>query len=117
MKCPACGTTLEAQLVLGTDYSEISKIQLNNQQLKPPEPRPTISGEDPYLSLPWKQSLKKSNLGTLLVTTELIQNTIARDLYDKLKEWKTMRVCQITYRYSQMDNGTEFLQQWRPIQE
>jgi hypothetical protein len=75
----------------------------------------TIGKEDHYLTLPWKQSQKKQNLGTILVTTELLQNPLARDLYDKVKEWKRLKVGQVTYCYSQMENGTEFLQKWSPV--
>ena len=76
------------------------------------KPQPTISGEDRYLSLPWKQSLKKSNLGTVLVTTEVLENPIARELYDRLKDWKTMRVDKNSYRLGKTDDGAEFLQKW-----
>ncbi|MGA2785300.1 MAG: hypothetical protein ABSF09_11440 [Candidatus Bathyarchaeia archaeon] len=75
---------------------------------------PTIDKEDPYLALPWKQSQKKQNLGTILVTPKLLENPLARDLYDKLKEWKSRRVGPVSYRYSKMENGTEFLQKWSP---
>jgi hypothetical protein len=79
---------------------------------EPAKPKPTISGEDRYLSLPWKQSLEKSNLGTVLVTTELLENPIARELYDRLKEWKSLKVDKNSYRLGKMDNGTESLQKW-----
>ena len=83
---------------------------------EPAKPQPTISGEDRYLSLPWKQSLEKSNLGTVLVTTELLENPIARELYDRLKEWKSLKVDKNSYRLGKMDNGTEFLQKWGPYE-
>ena len=76
----------------------------------------TIGKEDPYLTLPWKQSQKKQTLATIHVTPELLQNPLARDLYDKVKEWKNLHVGHTTYRYSKMENGTEFLQKWSPIQ-
>jgi hypothetical protein len=87
----------------------------NAQTPEPAKPQPTISSEDRYLSLPWKQSLKKSNLRTILVTTELLENPIAQELYDRLKEWKTMKVNQVSYRLSKMENGTEFLQKWSRV--
>jgi hypothetical protein len=76
---------------------------------------PTIRSEDPYFSLPWKQSQKKSNLATIRVTTELLENPIARELYDRLMIVTTMKVNQVSYRYSKMPDGTEFLQKWIPI--
>jgi hypothetical protein len=82
---------------------------------EPAKSQPTISSEDRYLSLPWKQSLKKSNLATILVTTELLENPIARELYDRLKDWKTMKVDKNSYRLSEMDDGAEFLQKWSSI--
>ena len=84
----------------------------NAQTPEPAKPQPTISSEDRYLSLPWKQSLKKSNLGTILVTTELLENPIARELYDHLKDWNNMKVGKNSYRLSKMDNGTVSLQKW-----
>ena len=83
---------------------------------EPAKPQPTISGEDRYLSLPWKQSLKKSNLGTVLVTTDLLENPIARELYDRLKEWKSLKVNKNSYRLGKMDDGPEFLQKWSPYE-
>jgi len=80
---------------------------------EPAKPQPTISGEDRYLSLPWKQ---KSNLGSILVTTELLENPIARELYDRLKEWESLKVNKNSYRLGKMDNGTEFLQKWGPYE-
>lgn len=84
----------------------------NSQTPASAKSQPTISEEDRYLSLPWKQSQKKPNLGTILVTTELLENPIARELYDRLNEWKTMKVDKNSYRLSKMDNGPEFLQKW-----
>jgi hypothetical protein len=75
---------------------------------------PTVTGQDHYLELPWKQSQKKQTLATIHVTPELLQNPLARDLYDKVKEWKNLHVGHVAYRYSKMDNGTEFLQKWSP---
>lgn len=79
---------------------------------QPAKPEPTIGKEDPYLALSWKQSQKKQNLGTILVTKEILENPLARELYDRLKDWKTMKAGKNSYRYSQMENGTEFLQKW-----
>ncbi|MGA2784375.1 MAG: hypothetical protein ABSF09_06730 [Candidatus Bathyarchaeia archaeon] len=45
----------------------------------------------------------------------LLRNTLTRELYDRLKDWKTMKVDHISYRLSKMDNGTEFLQKWSPV--
>ena len=53
------------------------------------KPQPTVTDEDRYLALPWKQSQKKPNLGTILVTPEILENSLARELYDRLKDWKT----------------------------
>jgi len=97
-KCPACG----AGLTITAEKKEPVQAAIN-------------STNDPYATLPWKQSLKKQNLGTLLVTPKLLENPLARELYDRCKEWKTMKVGKVSYRYSQMENGTEFLQQWRPF--
>ena len=69
-----------------------------------------ISSEDRYLKLPWKQSLKRSDLSTLMVTTDLLENPLARELYERLKEWKNLKVDKVTYRYSRMPDGPEFLQ-------
>ncbi len=73
---------------------------------------PSISSEDRYLTLPWKQSQKRQDLGTIMVTTELLENPIAGELYDRLQQWKTMKVNLNSYRLSKMDNGNEFLQKW-----
>jgi hypothetical protein len=89
--------------------SEGTRLQENRAK-----PEPTIGKEDPYLALPWKQSQKKQNLGTIHVTAEILENPLARELYDHLKEWKSIKVKQVNYRYSQMENGTEFLQKWSP---
>ena len=86
-----------------------AKVVLAEEPLKP---QPSVTVEDPYLALPWKQSQKKQTLATILVTPELLQNPLVRDLYDKVKEWKNLHVSHTTYRYSKMDNGTEFLQKW-----
>lgn len=110
-KCPSCGVALDVQITLDTDYSKISNMKLAEPA------KPTLSGEDRYLALPWKRSLKKQNLGTILVSMELLQNPLARELYDRLKDWKTMRAGDVSYRYSKTDNGTEFLQKWEPIKE
>lgn len=81
-----------------------------------PQPQPAISPpEDSFFSLPWKQSQKKPNLGTILVSQELLANPAARELYDKVKACKRFTVGQISYRYSKMENGTEFLQKWSPV--
>jgi hypothetical protein len=96
-------------------------IQKPAETAEPAQPQapvnrpPIISGDDPYASLPWKQSAKRQNLCTIHVTPEILANPQARELYDRLKEWKTMKVGKVSYRYSQMENGTEFLQQWRAI--
>jgi hypothetical protein len=48
-----------------------------------------------------------SQLADLVVCVPLaffIENTV--------KEVKSMRVHSVTYRYSKMDDGTEFLQKW-----
>jgi len=82
---------------------------------EPAKPQPTISDEDRYLSLSWKQSLKKTNLGTIFVTTELLENPLARELYDRLKDWKTLTVTKNNYCLSKMDNQNEFLQKWGPV--
>jgi hypothetical protein len=79
----------------------------------PYKPQPTI--EDRYLPLAWKQSQKKQNLATIMVTKELLENPVARELYDRLKDWRTMKVHQVSYRLSEMDDGTEFLQKWSQI--
>jgi len=94
----------------------IKPVAPTAQVPEPANPQPTISGEDRYLSLPWKQSLKKSNLGTILVTTELLENPIARELYDRLKEWVSLKVDKNSYRLGKMDNETEFLQKWGPYE-
>ena len=104
-----------AQSSLNDWTAQLKPTKPATQVPEPAKPQPTISDEDRYLSLPWKQSLKKTNLGTVLVTTELLENPLARELYDRLKDWKTMKVGHISYRLSKMDNGTEFLQKWSPV--
>jgi hypothetical protein len=108
-------TALEAAMA-------VTSIQRPSETSKPVQPQvpaksehPPISGDDPYASLPWRQSQKKQNLSTIRVTPEILANPQARELYDRLKEWKTMKVGKVSYRYSQMENGTEFLQQWRAV--
>ena len=76
---------------------------------------PPISSEDRYLTLPWKQSLKRSDLSTLMVTPDLLENPLARELYTCLKDWKTMKVDKVSYRYSKMPDGPEFLQKWSQV--
>ena len=48
--------------------------QVPLQELAKPEP--SVTGEDPYLSLPWKQSQKKQNLGTILATAEVLETRL-----------------------------------------
>lgn len=93
----------------GTPTLQPTKEVLAEELLKP---QPSVTSEDHYLSLPWKQSQKKQNLATILVTKELLENPLTRDLYNKLKDWKSMKVDKTSYRLSRMENGTEFLQKW-----
>jgi len=81
---------------------------------QPPKPE-AITADDHYESLPWKQSQKKSNLATILVTQEILENPTAKELFDKVKEWKTMKVGLVSYRYSKMPDGPEFLQRWSAV--
>ncbi|MGA2785859.1 MAG: hypothetical protein ABSF09_14310 [Candidatus Bathyarchaeia archaeon] len=98
-----------------TSQLKPTKPEQHTTSLEPAKPQPTtVTVEDRYLTLPWKQSMKKQNLGTIHVTPELLQNPLARELYDKVKEWKNLHVGHVAYRYSKMDNGTEFLQKWSP---
>jgi hypothetical protein len=71
-----------------------------------------ITAEDPYLTLPWKQSMKKQNLGTIMVTPQALENPLIRQLYDQVKQVKSMHVLSNSYRYSKMPDGAEFLQKW-----
>jgi hypothetical protein len=102
-------TALEAAMNVPRQEPEKARIRPGEVE------HPMITGDDPYASLPWKQSAKRQNLCTIHVTPETLGNPVARELYDRLKEWKTMKVGNVSYRYSQMENGTEFLQQWRAL--
>ncbi len=108
MKCPACGVSLE--LVRGTDYSKTQTIlaakasgaDITNEQLS---------------ALNWKQSVKKPSLSTILVNEASLGVPIIKLLYDRLaasanKAWK---LGEITYKLSENDEGTEWLQRWTPI--
>lgn len=77
------------------------------------EPKP-LNAEDPYKDLGFKQSAKKSNLGTLAVTDELLKNPVALELYQRLKEFKTLKVGKNQYRFSEFQ-GREYLQKWSQI--
>jgi CHAD domain-containing protein len=71
------------------------------------------STEDKYDKLPWRQSLKKRQLSTIPVTSELPE--LAKDLYNKLKntEKHVLRIGETTYKLSLYEEtGTEFLQRW-----
>jgi hypothetical protein len=107
-------TALEAAMNVAGQQPEKAATGPKPTQSQEPA-NPVITGDDPYASLPWRQSQKKQNLSTIRVTPEILANPQARELYDRLKEWKTMKVSKVSYRYSQMENGTEFLQQWRAV--
>jgi hypothetical protein len=72
-----------------------------------------IDQADNYGKLPWRQSSKKPQLGTIPVTSEMPEQ--ARELYEKLKnsEKHVLRIGEITYKLSLYEEtGTEFLQRW-----
>ena len=72
------------------------------------------SAADPYGSLPWKQSRKRPDLGTIFVTVNL--PPLARELYEKLKASEGYVIIEsdtTMYRLSIVDPGrTEYMQRW-----
>lgn len=104
MKCPACNTILEISVTAGTDVSK-TKTFLD----KATEPK--IYAEDPYEKLPWKVSLKKPNLSTIRITEDLLADPTAAQLYDRLRQWETLKVDKVTYRLSEF-RGEKYLQRW-----
>jgi hypothetical protein len=67
--------------------------------------------KDEYSALSWKQSRKRPELSTQLVSGTLPER--ARELYDKLKTAKTVRTQYYEYHLSITEDGREFLQRWR----
>jgi hypothetical protein len=69
---------------------------------------------DPYASLPWKQSARRPDLGTILVTVNL--PPLGQELYEKLKAAEGHAIVKsdtIMYRLWIVEAGrTEYLQQW-----
>jgi hypothetical protein len=77
----------------------------------PAQPQ-ALPSEDPYQNLPfWRQSQKKSNLATFTVSPETLQNPTVKDLYEKLKLVKNLKVLGTSYRLSEYQ-GREYLQKW-----
>jgi hypothetical protein len=77
----------------------------------PVNPQPVINEQDPYKDLPWRQSQKKTNLATILISDELLQNVTIADLFNKLKTVGTLRVLHTSYRLSEWNNSV-YLQKW-----
>jgi hypothetical protein len=78
-----------------------------------PTTTPTAPAEPVgYNGLPWKQSEKRRELATILVTPEL--PLPAKELYDALSKSAnlTLKLNDATYRLSKTDTGSEFLQRW-----
>jgi len=74
--------------------------------------QPAVSSSiDSYGSLPWRQSQKKPNLSTILVTSELPD--LARALYNALCKAfdNALQTNAATYKLSRTDTA-EFLQRW-----
>jgi hypothetical protein len=72
--------------------------------------------QDNYGKLPWRQSSKKPQLGTIPVTPDM--PPLAKDLYQKLKgtERHVLRIGETTYKLSLYEEtGTEFLQRWSKL--
>lgn len=68
--------------------------------------------DNPYEALPfWRQSSKRQNLRTIRVNAEVLGNIIAKELFDRVKEFGSMRVSNKSYRYSQY-GGAEYVQEW-----
>jgi hypothetical protein len=68
--------------------------------------------EDPYGSLPWKQSSVDPRLKTIRVTPDL--PPLGKELYSKLKgeAGRKLRIHEVTYKLSATPDGTEYLQRW-----
>jgi len=77
-----------------------------------PTPTSTMPSQPAgYNGLPWKQSEKRRELATILVTPEL--PLPAKELYDALSKAAnlTLKLNDATYRLSKTDTA-EFLQRW-----
>lgn len=109
-KCPSCGAVLEVNLTVGTDFTKTHQIlaakasgaDLTNEQLT---------------ALKWKQSQKKASLATILVTQDLLNVPLALLLYDRLRTApsKSWKLADMTYKLSENDEGTQWIQRWSPI--
>jgi hypothetical protein len=72
-----------------------------------------IRSTNPYESLPfWKQSVNRKNLRTFRICPETMENSLARELADRVKELKSMKVGSKRYTWSKLDNGMEFCSEW-----
>ena len=97
VKCPMCGATLTVDLKAGSPPA---------QSMKPLNP------EDPYYDQPeWRVSAKNPRLATILANDEAFSNPEVADLYNKLREVKTLKLGPVTYKISPWQ-GLEFLQRW-----
>ena len=106
---------------LSNNEALIKQIEASLQPIiadtKPPSVTPTTTPTAPaepvgYNGLPWKQSEKRRELATILVTPEL--PLPAKELYDALSKSAnlTLKLNDATYRLSKTDTGSEFLQRW-----
>jgi hypothetical protein len=98
--------TIEAKL---DDALNANRI-LDDAHKEPTKPTET---EDPYINLPWKQSVNNVRLKTILVEPPLLADPTAKKLYDvcKLADKTGVRVGRVTYRYS-LYHDREYLQRW-----
>ena len=104
-KCPNCGAVLEPTgYVVGTDYSK-AKEKLQE------------AAEQNYSTLPWKQSLKRPALSTILVRSELLREPLINELYNRLRTNPnfSFKIDHMTFKLSTTPEGTEFLQRWAPL--
>ena len=101
MKCPACGAILEVTLQIGTDYSQTKALM-------------------DYASLKWRQSTRKPNLATILVTPDLLRVPLANELYNRLRSDPNFnfKMGEVTFKLSRNAEGTsEWLQKWTSFPE
>jgi hypothetical protein len=102
---------------LSNNEALIKQIEASLQPIitdtKPPSVTPTTTQTAPtepagYNGLPWKQSEKRRELATILVTPEL--PLPAKELYDALSKSPNLalKLNNATYRLSRTDTGAEF---------
>lgn len=75
-------------------------------------PNQTIQAENPYLNLVFVPSKKRSNLRSLKIDSAVLQNPVAKQLYDFTKMTGNLKVGDKSYRYAKMQDGSEWVFEW-----